>query len=242
MTRVFFGLGLFLVPSFAAAAPPGGADDHLALAARIDARVEARWPRTGFVPAPAADDAEFLRRVCLDVAGVIPYAFEARDFLDDPSPQKRRRLVDRLLAGPDHVRHFAAVWRRSLLEGAAGVDRQSAASLEAWLAKHLRDGAGYDRIVRELLAAPLEGGRRRPGAPEPGAPSPPGSMSASPPTGRPPRSSRPRPRTTPSSCAASASTSSAASRPSPRRASSSTTKAPTSGAGSWTSCSTSRAT
>src|SRR4051794_17225814 len=48
--------------------------------------------------AATATDAEFLRRVSLDLTGVIPTSSEAREFLDDPSPYKRVRLIDRLLA------------------------------------------------------------------------------------------------------------------------------------------------
>src|SRR5262245_51276908 len=74
-----------------AAAQEGGASP---LHERIDRLVEAG--REGAVAAPAAD-AEFLRRAWLDLAGMIPPVDEARAFLDDPSPYKRDRLVDRLL-------------------------------------------------------------------------------------------------------------------------------------------------
>jgi hypothetical protein len=159
MRRLLFGLVCLLVPLPATAAAPG-ADAYLAVAARIDTRLAARWPKADFKPAPGAADAEFMRRVYLDVVGVIPPAFEVRDFLADPAPDKRRRLVERLLASPDHARHIASVWRHFLLEGAGQADPQSVQRLEAWLAQHVRAGAGYDRIVRELLTAPLSEGRR----------------------------------------------------------------------------------
>jgi hypothetical protein len=162
MRWVLFSLLFLLLTSLAAAAagPPRGQDDALALAARIDARIASRWPRAGFQAAPVADDAEFLRRAHLDVAGVIPRAFEVRDFLDDPAPDKRRRLVDRLLASPEHARHFANVWRLFLLEDTDNPERLSAGDLEAWLARHVRVGSGYDQIVRELLTAPASEQRR----------------------------------------------------------------------------------
>ena len=55
----------------------------------------AKWAEAKVRPAPPADDAEFLRRVYLDLVGKIPTAAEAREFLDDPSPDKRARLVER---------------------------------------------------------------------------------------------------------------------------------------------------
>src|SRR4051812_20739681 len=53
------------------------------LPAAIDARVAEKWQAVGAGPAPPADDAEFLRRVTLDLTGTIPSVSEARDFLDD---------------------------------------------------------------------------------------------------------------------------------------------------------------
>ena len=77
--------------------------DDQALTAAIDRLLAARWASSGVTPAPAAGDAEFLRRVSLDIAGRIPAVAEAREFLDDPAPGKRRALVERLLAGPGYA-------------------------------------------------------------------------------------------------------------------------------------------
>src|SRR5688572_353076 len=70
-------------------------DDVPALADRIDRHIEARWQKEGVTPAPLADDAEFLRRAYLQIAGTLPPVSEAREFLNDTSPHKRRALVDR---------------------------------------------------------------------------------------------------------------------------------------------------
>src|SRR5262245_59066807 len=82
-----------------AGASPSGREAR-ALAARIDAVLAARWAEAKIRPAPIADDGEFLRRVSLDLIGKIPTASEARDFLDDPRPDKRAALVERLLDSP----------------------------------------------------------------------------------------------------------------------------------------------
>jgi hypothetical protein len=133
-----------------------------AVAAKIDAYVAAAWsPNTQ--PAPVADDAEFFRRVHLDLAGRIPSVTEVRDFLDDDRPDKRRLWVDRILvADPDdssyrsaYINHFADVWRAWLL---ARTDQQAQAQqpeLHTWLRRRLKDNAGYDRLVRDLLTQPL---------------------------------------------------------------------------------------
>ena len=57
--------------------------------------------------APPADDASFLRRITLDLTGTIPSAADVRTFLDDRSPDKRVKAIDRLLASPGYVRHMA---------------------------------------------------------------------------------------------------------------------------------------
>src|SRR5947207_734124 len=127
--------------------PPvrGAEKDVLALAAQIDQRIAAAWDKD-VQPAAPASDAEFFRRVHLDLAGRIPSITEVRDFLEDDRPDKRRLWVDRILhAGPDdpsyrdaYVNHFANVWRTWLL----GQGNQQALfqqrSFEVWLRQRLR--------------------------------------------------------------------------------------------------------
>ncbi len=146
--------------------PPLSASDRdvADLAVKIDQRVAAAWGK-GDRPAPLAADAEFFRRLHLDLVGRIPSVTEARDFLDDDRPNKRRLWVERMLRGnPDdlsytdaYVNHFANVWRAWLL---AQTPQQGGAppELEAWLRQRLRANVGYDRLVRDLLAPPTAGG------------------------------------------------------------------------------------
>ena len=61
----------------------------------IDAEISKKRQAAGLPSAAKSDDAEFLRRVWLDIAGTIPTAEEAEQFLKDPSPGKRERLIDR---------------------------------------------------------------------------------------------------------------------------------------------------
>jgi hypothetical protein len=134
------------------------ASDALALAGRIDQAIAERWASAQAKAAPLANDAEFLRRVYLDVAGRIPSVAEARAFLNDPAPDKRQRLVELLLDGPAYVNHFASVWRGLLLpEAAANFQLQYylAPTFEAWVRKQFANNTPYDKMVRELLTAPV---------------------------------------------------------------------------------------
>jgi len=133
-------------------------DDVQTLADAIDHFIVARWDENGIQPATLANDEEFLRRVYLDVAGKIPTVSEARKFLDDSAPNKRRALVDRLVDGPAYVRHFTNVWRKTLLPEAENSFqvRFLVPGFEAWLTKQLAEKIPYDRMVRDLLTAPRD--------------------------------------------------------------------------------------
>jgi len=136
------------------AEPPAKTKEAEALAARLDQLLAARWDGSKVKPAAAADDAEFMRRLYLDLAGTIPPVSEVRAFLADTAPDKRRRLIDRLLDGPDYVNHFTNVWRATWLPEGVDVDNTGPrASFEAWLRVRLGENAGYDQMVREILTA-----------------------------------------------------------------------------------------
>lgn len=132
------------------------------LAARIDARIEAELAKVGVKPTSVVDDATFLRRATLDLTGRIPTAAEVREFLADRSPDKRSKLILRLINSGGHTRHMATFWRRSWVPQA---DTPQFARLtddfEAWVAARLQDNTRYDRIVRELLTLPESASLKR---------------------------------------------------------------------------------
>ena len=84
---------------------------------RIDRLIDA--DRIGPPVAPASD-AEFLRRVSLDLIGMPPSVEELRAFLADPSPDKRARAIDRLLESPLFARHWATTLDIMLMERRPG--------------------------------------------------------------------------------------------------------------------------
>lgn len=150
------GVGFAGVMVFACTATAAEVDAY-ALAAHIDKHIEAGWKAAKIQPTPIAGDAEFARRIYLDLAGRIPTVAELRAFQNDKSPNKRRQLVDRLLADRRYVTHFTNVWRALLMpEASASVQaRTLVPQFESWLRKQLVRNAGYDKMVRELLTTPL---------------------------------------------------------------------------------------
>jgi hypothetical protein len=133
-------------------APASPATDVEHLAARIDQLIAAGWAERGVRPAPLSSDAEFLRRASLDLTGRIPRVAEVRAFLADRSADRRHRLIERLLASPGYVNHFADTWRAVLLSGADAQQSQiRAPEVEAWLQKQIRANVSYDVLVREMI-------------------------------------------------------------------------------------------
>lgn len=153
--RPAFLIALALLGHGAAdAAPP----DPSTLAARIDEYVSIGWDAAKVRPATTVDDAAFARRVYLDLAGRIPTVAEIRDFTADASPDKRAKLVSRLVDSAAYARHSATFWRR---EWVPQIETPRFAELpnqlDAWLTTQLRDGVPYDQIVRDLLTASRRG-------------------------------------------------------------------------------------
>lgn len=143
---------------------PVGATEPAELSRIIDAHLETKLVAAGIEPAPLVDDATFLRRVSLDVIGRLPMPEEVTAFVDDPAPDKRATLVDRLLQSPEHADHFARTWR-ALLVAESDTDRQIAyfvPGFEAWLRERRQQRAGFDVMVRELLTVPITGTKERP--------------------------------------------------------------------------------
>lgn len=129
--------------------------EEAALRRTIDAELKAAWQRQKITPAPRADDATFLRRVYIDLLGTIPTYEEAKKFLDDKTPDKRARLIDKLLADPRFGAQQAQVWDqvffgRNPPNGDATRKRDG---FRKWLEDEINKGVPYDQWVRKLLLA-----------------------------------------------------------------------------------------
>jgi hypothetical protein len=129
-----------------------GEPDAAKLAGLIDQHIEARLSSEGLQPAELGDDAEFLRRVYLDLQGVVPTRDQAGRFLADSHPEKRGRLVDELLASPRYGQYMADVWQAYLISPLADDQRKRADRLRQWLAGQFNTRS-WDRIATELLTA-----------------------------------------------------------------------------------------
>ncbi len=143
-------LGLACSPLRAEA--PAPVPDPALAGALIDHYIAEGYVAKKATAAAPADDAEFLRRVYLDLAGRIPRNSEVRKFLDDKAPDKRARVVNDLLKSGQYVNHMTHVWRTLMLPQSNNPQVQVLApAMEAWLRKRFADNTPYDQMVRDLL-------------------------------------------------------------------------------------------
>jgi hypothetical protein len=131
--------------------PPPSSDPTAA----IDHFIAAEWKARGVTPAPQCDDRTFLRRIYLDLAGRIPTQEEAATYLGDTAPDKRTKLVDKLLASDEYARTFREVWD-ALLMGRRSGRREQRRRDSGWygfLEAAFKTDRRWDEVVREIITA-----------------------------------------------------------------------------------------
>lgn len=132
-----------------------GLDFDFAAAPRhnfIDDELLKRLASLQVPPSPPATDAAFLRRASLDLTGLQPLPDEVRRFLADRDPDRRSKLVDRLIAS----REFVLFWKiklGDLLQVTSARFGNGASYYHAWLEERLASNAPWDETVRTLLTA-----------------------------------------------------------------------------------------
>mgnify|MGYP005840017871 CR=1 FL=1 len=123
---------------------------------KIDELVFGKLRQLGIEPAELCTDEVFVRRVYLDVIGTLPTAAEARQFLRDQDPHKRRRLIDLLLERDEFADYWAMKWSdllRVKAEFPINLWPNAAQAYHRWIRTSIREDLPYDRFVREMLTA-----------------------------------------------------------------------------------------
>jgi len=138
-----------------------GAVAHAADPARavIDREVSAAWKKHNVTPAAKSTDAEFLRRVSLDIVGQPLSYDDTTKFLADTDPKKREKLIDKLLADPRYAEAQANVWDLALFTRRPGnfSDTYRRPQFKTWLTKQFAANLSYDKLAKELLLAEQPG-------------------------------------------------------------------------------------
>jgi hypothetical protein len=123
---------------------------------KLDELVFGRLKQLGIQPAAVCSDAVFVRRAYLDVIGTLPTPDEVRQFLADKDANKRRTLVDRLLARDEFADYWAMKWSdllRVKAEFPINLWPHAAQAYHRWIRASIQSNMPYDQFARELLTA-----------------------------------------------------------------------------------------
>jgi hypothetical protein len=133
--------------------------------ARIAAAIFEKAPRNNFIdglvleklktlhipPSQPAGDAEFLRRVYLDAAGILPTPDEAERFVADTNSAKRENTIEALLARSEFVDYWAYKWSDLLLASGKKLSGNALWAYSNWIHQSVAANKPWDRFVHELL-------------------------------------------------------------------------------------------
>jgi WD40 repeat protein/mono/diheme cytochrome c family protein len=122
---------------------------------KVDELVAAKWKRLKIVPSGLCSDAEFIRRIMLDLTGVPPTADEVRSFVSDlrPSRAKRDELVDRLIGSPDFVEYWTNKWADLLQVNRKFLGVEGSVAFRNWIRAQVAANTPYDKLVRAIVTA-----------------------------------------------------------------------------------------
>ena len=120
----------------------------------VDEIVFEKLTQLGLPASRVSDDATFLRRVTVDIAGRLPTAEEAAAFLASPDEQKRAQWIDHLLESTDYANFFANKWSAILRNKRRNdADKIATFGLFGWIRNSLYENKPYDEFVREIITA-----------------------------------------------------------------------------------------
>jgi hypothetical protein len=119
----------------------------------VDELVDAKLAKLNVAASGVCDDADFLRRIFLDLTGTLPSPAEARAFLADTSKDKRTKLVDELLARPEFADLWAMRWADLLRVERQALGHQRAYGYYKWVRDSVASNKPFDQFAREMLTA-----------------------------------------------------------------------------------------
>ncbi len=122
---------------------------------KVDELVAAKWKRMKILPSAVASDAEFIRRVYLDLTGLPPTSDEVLKFLADSREGRAKRalLVDRLIGSPDFVEHWTNKWADLLQVNRKFLGVEGAVAFRNWIRAQIAANTPYDKFAQAILTA-----------------------------------------------------------------------------------------
>ena len=122
---------------------------------RIDELVANKWQRMKIRPTGLCSDAEFLRRIYLDLTGLPPTADDVRAFLADKRETRAKRdaVIERLIGSDDFIEHWTNKWADLLQVNRKFLGPEGAAAFRAWIRGQVAANAPYDQFVQKIMTA-----------------------------------------------------------------------------------------
>ena len=119
----------------------------------IDDAVDQKLKQLKYLPSDLCTDEEFIRRVYLDVIGILPTLEEVTTFAADQDPEKRDKAVDALLDRPEYSKFWALKWGDLLRLTSGQVTNEGVYKYYRWVERSFRENKPYDQFATELLTA-----------------------------------------------------------------------------------------
>jgi hypothetical protein len=119
----------------------------------VDFFIDRKLQQLGLMPASPVDDAAFIRRVTLDLAGRVPTYAETRTFLADVRPNRRLRAIDRLLASPEWADAWVGYWQDLLAENPSILrpTLNNSGAFRYWIHRSFAENKPLDQFASELI-------------------------------------------------------------------------------------------
>jgi hypothetical protein len=119
----------------------------------VDKFVFSKLKMLSILPSELCTDQEFVRRVYLDLCGILPTSEETQAFLASTDKDKRAKLIDRLLERPEYADFWTLKWSDVLRSNRKTIQLKGTHVYQRWLRERIAKNTPFDQIVRELLTA-----------------------------------------------------------------------------------------
>jgi hypothetical protein len=119
----------------------------------VDKFVFAKLKMLNILPSDLCTDQEFVRRVYLDVCGVLPTPAEVKAFLANTATDKRAKLIDTLLDRPEYADFWTLKWSDVLRSNRKTIQVKGTHVYQRWLHDHFTRNTPLNEVVKELITA-----------------------------------------------------------------------------------------
>ena len=144
---------LFSTPTSAETPKPINKREPAAFAKQIDQIIDKALADSNVPASGLSDDAEFARRLSLDLRGRIPTPDRVTKFIADKDPAKRQKLIEDFLDDPEFGEHFGIIWYHRLVKKTMDNAQVISYKFEEWLEKEFNKNTPWDQLVKNILMA-----------------------------------------------------------------------------------------